>query len=66
MELYFLNELNEKILIGEPEDNKEADMMINEYIELKNFKSYYKNVTNMNNGVIIDFGSHYEFFILYY
>lgn len=65
MKLIFQNSRGEERVIAEPQDKKEAVKEINKFLDDHNYKSYYMNVCEDDNGRLrIDVGSWLEFFYL--
>ena len=65
MKLIFQNSRGEERVIAEPQDKKEAVKEINKFLDNHNYKSYYMNVCEDDNGRLrIDVGSWSEFFYL--
>lgn len=67
MKLIFQNSRGEERVIAEPQDKKEAVKEINKFLDDHNYKSYYMNVCEDDNGRLrIDVGSWLEFFYIEY
>ena len=67
MKLIFQNSRGEERVIAEPQDKKEAVKEINKFLDDHNYKSYYMNVCEDDNGRLrIDVGSWSEFFYIEY
>mgnify|MGYP003300271835 FL=1 len=65
MKLIFQNSRGEERVIAEPQDKKEAVKEINKFLDDHNYKSYYMNVCEDDNGRLrIDVGSWSEFFYI--
>ena len=64
MKLFFHNSKGEERVIAEPLNREEVDKEINKLLDDHNFKSYYTRVWEADNRLILDVGSHTEFFIL--
>ena len=65
MKLIFQNSRGEERIIAEPQDKKEAVKEINKFLDDHNYKSYYMNVCEDDNGRLrIDVGSWSEFMII--
>lgn len=65
MKLIFQNSRGEERIIAEIQDKKEAVKEINKFLDDHNYKSYYMNVCEDDNGRLrIDVGSWSEFFYL--
>lgn len=64
MKLFFQNSEGEERLIAEPSNREEVIKEINKFLDDHNFKSYYTRVWEANDRLILDVGSHAEFFIL--
>lgn len=64
MKLFFQNSKGEERLIAEPSNREEVINEINKFLNDHNFKSYYTRVWEANGRLILDVGSHVEFFIL--
>lgn len=67
LKLIFQNSRGEERVIAEPQDKKEAVKEINKFLDDHNYKSYYMNVCEDDNGRLrIDVGSWSEFFYIEY
>jgi hypothetical protein len=67
LKLIFKNSRGEERVIAEPQDKKEAVKEINKFLDDHNYKSYYMNVCEDDNGRLrIDVGSWSEFFYIEY
>ena len=67
MKLIFQNSRGEERVIAESQDKKEAIKEINKFLDDHNYKSYYMNVCEDDNGRLrIDVGSWSEFFYIEY
>lgn len=64
MKLYFQNSRGKERLIAEPQNREEVHNEINKFLDNHNFKSYYTRVWEADGRLILDVGSHTEFFIL--
>ena len=65
MKLIFQNSRGEERIIAEPQDKKEAVKEINKFLDDHNYKSYYMNVCEDDNGRLrIDVGSWSEFMVI--
>lgn len=65
MQLYFRNSLGQERLIGKELNIDECMKKIQSVLELHNFKSYYTRTWQEPDGrLMIDVGSHTEFFII--
>lgn len=65
MIIYFENSKEELRKIGEAKTLKEINNIIQSFLDDHHFKSYYTQVTlESSNRVILDVGSHTEFFIV--
>lgn len=64
MKLYFKNSRGEERLIAECETVREAHKEINKFLDEHNFKCYYTRSWGDDKGVILDVGSHSEFFVI--
>lgn len=67
IKLYIINTIkNEEweIPLGEYDDIKECNKTINRLIELFEFKSYYRQVSDSSDGLYIDYGSYSKFFLI--
>lgn len=65
MKLYFENSNQERILIAEPETEKEANKFINDFCEERNFEIHYMRTWREMDGLkVYDVGSWSEFFLL--
>ena len=54
MKLIFQNSRGEERVIAEPQDKKEAVEEINKFLDDHNYKSYYMNVCEDDNGRLRD------------
>ena len=67
MKLIFQNSRGEERVIAELQDKKEVIKEINKFLDDHNYKSYYMNVCEDDNGrLAIDVGSWSEFFYIEY
>ena len=67
MKLIFQNSRGEERVIAEPQNREEISKEINKFLDDHNFKSYYMNVCEDDNGRLrIDVGSWSEFFYIEY
>lgn len=65
MILKFLNKKNEEIEIIKSSDKENINKAMNDYLNKIKFKSYYTRINFENEKrIIIDYGSHSEFFIV--
>ena len=65
MKLIFQNSRGEERVIAEPMNREEISKEINKFLDDHNFKSYYMNVCEDDNGRLrIDVGSWSEFMII--
>ena len=64
MKLFFKNGKGEERVIAEPLNREEVNNEINKFLDEHNFKSYYTRVWEADGRLILDVGSHTEFFIL--
>ena len=65
MKLIFQNSRGEERVIAEPTNREEISKEINKFLDDHNFKSYYMNVCEDDNGRLrIDVGSWSEFMII--
>ena len=64
MKLFFKNGKGEERVIAEPSNREEVNNEINKFLDEHNFKSYYTRVWEADGRLILDVGSHTEFFIL--
>ena len=65
MKLIFQNSRGEERVIAEPRNKKEAVKEINKFLDDHNYKSYYMNVCEDDNGRLrIDVGSWSEFMVI--
>lgn len=64
MKLLFQNSLGEERIIVEVDSWTEACDEINKFLEEHNFTSHYKRTWFHNDRMVIDVGSHLEFFYL--
>lgn len=67
MKLIFQNSRGEERVIAEPTNREEISKEINKFLDDHNYKSYYMNVCEDDNGRLrIDVGSWSEFFYIEY
>ena len=67
MKLIFQNSRGEERVIAKPTNREEISKEINKFLDDHNFKSYYMNVCEDDNGRLrIDVGSWSEFFYIEY
>ena len=67
MKLIFQNSRGEERVIAEPTNKEEISKEIDKFLDDHNFKSYYMNVCEDDNGRLrIDVGSWSEFFYIEY
>jgi hypothetical protein len=64
LKLYFLSSRGEERLIAECETVQEAHKEIDKFLDEHNFKSYYTRSWSDEEGIMIDVGSHSEFFVI--
>ena len=64
MKLLFQNSQGKERVIAETDSLEKTWEEINKFLEDHNFKSYYSRVWEKDNRLIIDVGSHTEFFIV--
>lgn len=65
MKLIFQNSCGEERVIAEPQNREEVVKEINKFLDDHNYKSYYMNVCEDDNGRLrIDVGSWSEFMII--
>ena len=65
MKLFFQNSRGEERVIAEPSNREEVNKEINKFLDDHNYKSYYQNVCEDDNGRLrIDVGSWSEFMII--
>lgn len=64
MELYFINRQGKERLIAECKTVQDVHKEIDKFLDEHNFKCYYTRSWGDEKGVMIDLGSHLEFFIL--
>ena len=64
MKLYFQNSRGVERLIAEPSNREEVVNEINKFLDDHNYKSYYMQVCEDNDRLMIDVGSWSEFFYL--
>ena len=65
MKLIFQNSRGEERVIAEPQNREEVVKEINKFLDDHNYKSYYMNVCEYDNGKLrIDVGSWSEFMIV--
>ena len=62
MVLYFENGYGEMRELATVNTMKEANLHIKDFLDAHNYKSYYSRVWVKNGYVVIDVGSHTEFF----
>jgi len=65
MKLCFENSRGEERVIGTPETLKEASVIMKDFLDAHDYKSYYSIMNEYEDKTVIDVGSHTEFFILY-
>lgn len=51
--------------IGRPNNENEAMRIIRQFLDKRNYKSYYTIVNKYDGKSVYDVGSHTEFFVLY-
>lgn len=62
-EVYFVDNLNKKRLLCDNADSdREAHKIINDFLKSKNYKAPYFREWIEDNIIIVDVGSHTEFF----
>ena len=64
MKLLFQNSQGKERVIAEVDNFDDAVKKMDKFIEERNFKSYYKRVWEKNGRLVVDVGSHTEFFIV--
>ena len=64
MKLIFQNSQGKERVIANVNSLAEADNEMNKFMEERNFKSPYKRLWEHDGRVIVDVGSHYEYFIM--
>lgn len=62
MKLYFRNSRNQERLLSEPPTIEDMWNDINLFMNEHKFKSYYQQICDNGERLIIDVGSHTEFF----
>ena len=62
MKLIFQNSHGKERVIAEPSNREEIFKEINKFLDDHNFKSYYTRVLEENGRLVLDVGSHTEFF----
>ena len=62
MKLYFRNSIGIERLMAKCKTVQGVHKKINEFLDEHNFKCYYMRSWNSDDGVMIDVGSHSEFF----
>lgn len=62
-DLYFIRSNGEYKLLRENVTESQARMIIHQFLDEHNFKSYYTRTWNNGKGTIYDVGSHTEFFL---
>lgn len=65
-DFYFKRSNGERVLLAENVDLKVANVVMKQFMDDHNFKSYYTRVWEENGELWMDVGSHTEFFILAY
>lgn len=61
--LYFINSRGKYKLLRKNVTESQARMIMNQFLDEHNFKSYYTRSWNTNEGTKYDVGSHTEFFL---
>ena len=64
MKVYFLDSYNNKRELAEVQTKQEVWSVINNFLEERNYKSYYTRMWYEDNVTWIDVGSHSEFFLV--
>lgn len=64
MIVYFENSWGVRRVIGNADSSSEVMRIIHNFLEERNYKSYYTRSWVENNETIYDVGSHSEFFIV--
>ena len=62
MKLYFENMYGEKRLLKESGNAQELKMVVRQFLDDHKFKSYYWRYNWDNKQIVLDVGSHSEFF----
>ena len=65
-DFYFERSNGERILLAENVDRKAANVVMKQFLDDHNFKSYYIRTWEENNELWMDCGSWSEFFVLTY
>lgn len=65
-DFYFERSNGERVLLAENVDQKAANVVMKQFLDDHNFKSYYTRTWEHENELWMDVGSHTEFFILVY
>lgn len=65
-DFYFKRSNGERVLLAENVDLKVANVVMKQFLDDHNFKSYYTRVWERENELWMDCGSWSEFFILVY
>lgn len=65
MKLTFKNSQGVEREIGQPNNQDGVVEIINQFLEERNYKSYYYRINQEDGKLVYDVGSHTEFFVLY-
>ena len=65
-DFYFEHSNGERILLAENVDRKAANVVMKQFLDDHNFKSYYTRVWEENGELWMDCGSWSEFFVFTY
>lgn len=64
MKLMFQDSYGKERIIGESDNKVVIQALIRQFLDDHNFKSYYTRVWAENDRLVLDVGSHTEFFII--
>lgn len=62
--IYYIDKLKRKIISGECSSLEDGYRIIDKILKERGYKSYYKRTLEHKDGMLIDFGSHTEFFLI--
>ena len=65
-DFYFERSNGKRVLLAENVDQKAAGVVMKQFLDDHNFKSYYTRVWEENDELWMDFGSHTQFMVLVY
>lgn len=65
-DFYFERSNGKRVLLAENVDQKAAGVVMKQFLDGHNFKSYYTRVWEENDELWMDFGSHTQFMVLVY